>query len=190
MRRVLESGMAILKVARLGHPILRQVAEPVPPGEIRSPAIQRLIDDMIETMREYDGAGLAATQVHTLKQIAVIEVLGNPRYPDAPEIPLTVLVNPVVTPLGEEREEGWEGCLSIPDMRGLVPRYRAVRLECFDREARRVDLVAKDFFARVVQHETDHLNGLVYLDRMRDLRTLAHVAEWEKHWLGKREQRD
>ena len=124
---------------------------------------------MVETMREYDGAGLAAPQVHDAQQIAVIEVDGNPRYPDAPGIPLTVLINPVVTPLTEEMEEGWEGCLSVPDMRGMVPRYTAVRLQCYDREGERIDLVAKDFFARVIQHETDHLNGIVYLDRMRDL---------------------
>src|SRR3972149_3308223 len=111
--------MAILKVARLGHPVLRKVAAPVPVSEIRLPETQRLIDDMIETMREHNGAGLAATQVHTLKQIAVIEVLSNPRYPDAPQIPLTVIVNPIVTPLTDAMEEGWEGCLSIPDLRGL-----------------------------------------------------------------------
>src|SRR5215471_18322216 len=132
--------MAILKVARLGHPVLRQVAEPLPLGEIRSPETQRLIDDMIETMREYDGAGLAANQVHTLRQIAVIEVQANPRYPEAPQIPLTVVINPVVTPLTEEMEEGWEGCLSVPDMRGMVPRVTAVRLQCYDREANPVDL--------------------------------------------------
>ncbi len=182
--------MAILKVARLGHPVLRRRAEPVPADEVRAPEIQRLIDDMIETMREYDGAGLAATQVHTLKQVAVIEVLGNPRYPDAPQVPLTVVINPVVTPLTEEMEEGWEGCLSVPDMRGVVPRHTAVRLQCLDREGQRVDLTAKEFFARVIQHETDHLNGIVYLDRMRDLSTLSHVAEWNKHWLGIREQND
>ena len=182
--------MAILKVARLGHPVLRQVAAPVDPRSIRSPQVQRLIDDMIETMREYDGAGLAATQVHTPQQIAVIEVLGNPRYPDAPLVPLTVLINPVITPLTDEKEEGWEGCLSVPDMRGMVPRYTAVRLQCLDREGQVVDLVAKDFFARVTQHETDHLNGTVYLDRMRDLSTLTHIAEWNKHWLGIREQAD
>src|SRR5438093_12183146 len=182
--------MAILKVARLGHPVLRQVAKPVPRDEFGSPEIQRLIDDMVETMREYDGAGLAANQVHTLKQIAVIEVLENERYPDAPQVPLTVVINPVVTPLSEELEEGWEGCLSVPDMRGLVPRHTAVRLQCLDREGRPLDLIAKDFFARVIQHETDHLNGFVYLDRMRDLSTLTHIAEWNKHWLGLREQSD
>src|SRR2546425_2951814 len=182
--------MAILKVARLGHPVLRQPAEPVPLGELRAPETQRLIDDMIETMREYDGAGLAANQVHTLEQICVIEVLGNPRYPEAPHVPLTVVINPVVTPLTEEIEEGWEGCLSVPDMRGRVPRFTAVRLECRDRLGDKVDLIAKDFFARVIQHETDHLNGIVYVDRMRDLRTLSHIAEWNKHWLGIREQND
>src|SRR5919108_174272 len=145
--------MAILKVARLGHPVLRQPASPVRPASVRSAEIQRLIDDMIETMREYDGAGLAANQVHTLKRIAVIEVLGNPRYPDAPHVPLMVLINPVVTPLTEEMEEGWEGCLSVPDMRGRVPRFTAVRLECRDRLGDRVDVIAKDFFARVIQHE-------------------------------------
>jgi peptide deformylase len=182
--------MAILKVARLGHPVLRQPARPVPLDEIGTVETQRLIDDMIETMREYDGAGLAANQVHTLRQIAVIEVQANPRYPEAPKIPFTVLINPEVTPLTEEMEDGWEGCLSVPDMRGRVPRYTAVRLTCYDREAQPIDLVAKDFFARVIQHETDHLFGTVYLDRMRDLATLSHIAEWNRYWLGLREQGD
>ena len=182
--------MAILKVARLGHPVLREVAKPVDPRALRTPQFQRFVDDMIETMREYDGAGLAANQVHTLLQVAVIEVLGNPRYPDVPAVPLMVLINPVVTPLTDETEEGWEGCLSVPDMRGMVPRFTAARLQCLDREGQPVDVVAKDFFARVCQHETDHLNGLVYLDRMRSLATLSHIAEWNKHWLGNREQAD
>jgi peptide deformylase len=182
--------MAILKVARLGHPILREMASPVAYEHVRSPEIQRFIDDMVETMREYDGAGLAAPQVHTLLQIAVIEVEGNPRYPDAPSIPLMVLVNPVVTPLTEEMEDGWEGCLSVPDMRGMVPRYTAVRLQCLDRAGQPVDLVAKEFFARVIQHETDHLKGIVYVDRMRDLSTLSHIAEWKRYWLGVKEQAD
>ncbi|HUG37444.1 MAG TPA: peptide deformylase [Candidatus Limnocylindrales bacterium] len=182
--------MAILKVARLGHPVLRQLAEPVPVGEIRSKDTQRLIDDMIETMHEYNGAGLAAPQVHVLKQICVIEVDGNPRYPDAPGIPLTVLINPRITPLTEEMEEGWEGCLSVPDMRGMVPRYTTVRLEGHGRDGERIEVVAKEFFARVIQHETDHLHGTVYLDRMRDFSTLTHLAEWNKYWLGVSEQDD
>ena len=182
--------MAILKVARLGHPALRKVAAPVPVSEIRLPETQRLIDDMIETMREHNGAGLSATQVHTLKQIAVIEVLSNPRYPDAPQIPLTVIVNPIVTPLTDAAEEGWEGCLSIPDMRGMVPRHTEVRLQACDRAGGPMDLIAKDFFARVIQHESDHLNGIVYLDRMKNLDTLTHLAEWSKYWLGVTEQDD
>ncbi|PYM29371.1 MAG: peptide deformylase [Candidatus Rokuibacteriota bacterium] len=182
--------MAILKVARLGHPVLRQQAEPVAPADIRSAHVQQLIDDMIETMHEYDGAGLAANQVHVPRRIAVIEVGKNPRYPDASEIPLTVVINPVVTPLTEETEDGWEGCLSVPDMRGVVPRFTGVRLECLDREGKAVDLVAKEFFARVLQHETDHLNGIVYVDRIRDMRTFSHIAEWQRYWLGIREQSD
>src|SRR6266567_2901342 len=182
--------MAILKVARLGHPVLRQQALPVSVEEIRSPDVQRLIDDMVETMREYNGAGLAANQVHVPKQICVIEVNGNPRYPDAPTIPLTVLINPVVTPLAAEMEEGWEGCLSIPDMRGVVPRHAAVRLEAYDRTGEKLSAVAKEFFARVVQHETDHLNGIVYVDRMKDLSTLTHLAEWQRYSLGMTEQAD
>src|SRR5262249_28887395 len=173
-----------------GHPVLREPARPLSPEQIRAAETQQFIDDMIETMREYDGAGLAANQVHTLLQIAVIEVRANPRYPDAPEIPLTVVVTPVVTLLTDEMEDGWEGCLSVPDMRGMVPRYTAVRLEYHDRAGERQDIVAKDFFARVIQHETDHLNGYVYLDRMRDLSTLSHIAEWQRYWLGVREPQD
>jgi peptide deformylase len=182
--------MAILKVARLGHPVLRQQAKPLTLDEIRSPETQRLIDDMVETMREYDGAGLAANQVHTLKQICVIEVLGNPRYPDAPHIPLTVLINPIVTPVTEVIEEGWVGCVSVPDLRGLVRRFSAVRLECRDRAGEKVDLVAKEFFARVIQHETDHLNAIVYVDRIQDLSSLSYIAEWQRYALGIREQKD
>ena len=182
--------MAILKVARLGHPVLRRKALPVPVDEIRATETQRLIDDMVETMREYSGAGLAAPQVHVLKQICVIEVNENPRYPDAPIIPLTVLINPVLTPMTEETEDGWEGCLSVPDMRGMVPRYTSVRLDAHDREGRQIEGEAKEFFARVIQHETDHLHGVVYLDRMRDFSTLTHLAEWNRYWLGNQEQDD
>ena len=157
---------------------------------LRDPGVQRFIDDMVETMREYNGAGLAANQVHTPVQIAVLEVHGNPRYPDAPAIPLTVLINPVVTLLGAEREEGWEGCLSIPDMRGMVPRHVALRLDAYDRTGERWSVVAKEFFARVIQRETDHLNGFLYVDRMKDLSTLTHLAEWSKYWLGSTEQDD
>jgi peptide deformylase len=118
------------------------------------------------------------------KQVAVIEVAGNPRYPEASEVPLTVIVNPGVSPVGPETEDGWEGCLSIPDLRGVVPRYTAIRLQALDRHGEPMDLTARGFFARVVQHESDHLNGMVYLDRMKDFATLAHLAEWNRYWLG------
>jgi peptide deformylase len=174
--------MAILKVARLGHPVLRGVAEPVPLGELARPEMQRFIDDMVETMHEYEGVGLAAPQVHVSRQLAVLEVESHPRYPDMARIPLTVIVNPVLTPVGEEIGSDWEGCLSIPDFRGMTPRYTTVRLEAYGRRGERIELVAKDFFARVLQHETDHLKGRMYIDRMRDLTTLAHMHEWMRYW--------
>ncbi len=173
--------MAILKVARLGHPVLRRVADPVPVAAITRPETQRLIDDMVETMHEYDGVGLAAPQVHVSLRLAVLEVESHPRYPDMPRIPLMVIVNPVLTPVGEETVPDWEGCLSIPDFRGVTPRFAAVRLEALDRKGERIELLAKDFFARVLQHETDHLEGTVYLDRMRDLATLSHLHEWTRY---------
>lgn len=175
--------MSILKVSRLGHPVLRKVAEHVPLHELKSPAMQKFIDDMIETMKEYDGVGLAADQVHESKQIAVLEVADNPRYPNKPEVPLTVLVNPSFTPLSEEMEEDWEGCLSIPDLRGRVPRYKSIRVRALDRNGKDLDFVASDFHARVIQHEIDHLNGKVYLDRMRDFSTLTFLREFARFWL-------
>ena len=174
--------MAILKVARLGHPVLRRVAEPVPLREIARPEIQRLIDDMIETMHEYVGVGLAAPQVHVGMQIAVLECESHPRYPEMARIPLMTIINPVLSPVGEATVSDWEGCLSIPDFRGVTPRYAAVRLEAYGRKGERIELVATDFFARVLQHETDHLDGKVYVDRMRDLTTLSHLQEWMRYW--------
>jgi peptide deformylase len=175
--------MSILKVARLGHPVLRKVTENVSQPELQSPALQKFIDDMIETMKEYDGVGLAADQVHESKQIAVLEVADNPRYPDKPRVPLTVLVNPTITPLSEDMEEDWEGCLSIPDLRGMVPRYKSVRVQALDRDGKAVDFVADEFHARVIQHEFDHLNGKVYLDRMRDFSTLTFLQELARYWM-------
>jgi peptide deformylase len=179
--------VAILKVARLGHPVLRRVAEPVPRAEISRPEIQRFIDDMVDTMREYVGVGLAAPQVHVSRQIAVLECEAHPRHPDMPPIPLLVVINPVLTPVSEETAADWEGCLSIPDFRGVTPRHTAVRLEAYGRKGERIELVAKDFFARVLQHETDHLQGKVYLDRMGDLATLCHLQEWSRYWLERGE---
>jgi peptide deformylase len=175
--------MSILKVTRLGHPVLRKVTENVPLQELEAPAMQKFIDDMIETMKEYDGVGLAADQVHESKQIAVLEVADNPRYPDKAKVPLTVLVNPRITPLSEETEDDWEGCLSIPDLRGMVPRYKSIRVQALDRQGKDIDFVANDFHARVIQHEFDHLNGKVYLDRMRDFSTLTFLQELSRYWL-------
>lgn len=173
--------MAILKVARMGHPVLRRVAEPVPPEAILSPSVQSLVDDLIETMVEYDGAGLAAPQVHVSRQVVVFGVDENPRYPDAPSIPLTVLINPIVSAATEEMAEDWEGCLSVPGLRGRVPRYTRVRVQAYGRDGRPIDLVASDFHARVIQHESDHLFGRLYLDRMRSMASLAFVEEWARY---------
>jgi peptide deformylase len=173
--------MAILKVARLGNPVLRTAAAPVPPEGIGAPAIQRFIDDLIETMIEYDGAGLAAPQVHVSQQIVVFQVEANPRYPDAEAIPLTVLINPKITPLTQHVEEDWEGCLSLPDLRGKVPRYTQVRVEAYDRKGKKLNYVAKDFHARVAQHECDHLLGTVFLDRMKSMESLSFVGEFLRY---------
>ena len=173
--------MAILKVAHLGNPILRKVAEPVSPEAIGSPDIQRFIDDLIETMVEYDGAGLAAPQVHVSKQIVAFQVEDNPRYPEAEGIPLTVLINPKITPLSKHTDEDWEGCLSVPDLRGKVPRYTLVRIEAYDRAGKKLNYTAKDFHARVVQHECDHLIGKVFLDRMRSMESLTFLREFARY---------
>ncbi|MBM4263364.1 MAG: peptide deformylase [Deltaproteobacteria bacterium] len=175
--------MSILKVTRLGHPVLRTVTKNLTAKEIQSPAMQKFIDDMVETMKEYDGVGLAADQVHESKQVCVLEVADNPRYPNKSKVPLTVLINPKITPIGEETEEDWEGCLSIPDLRGRVPRHKSIHVQALDRNGKSVDFVAHDFHARVIQHEYDHLNGRVYLDRMNDFSTLTFLQEFGRYWL-------
>jgi peptide deformylase len=175
--------MAVLKVAHLGHPILRRIAEPIPPEGIGAPAVQQLIDDMLETMEDHDGAGLAAPQVHVSSRLVIYGVRSNPRYPDVDEIPLTVLINPVVTPLGEEQVEDFEGCLSVPDLRGQVPRWTRVRVEAYGRDGRRLRFTVEDWHARVVQHECDHLDGKVYLDRMRSMETLTFLPEFHRYWV-------
>jgi peptide deformylase len=175
--------MSILKVARLGHPVLRQTAAELSKSELLSQPMQHLIDDMIETMKEYDGVGLAADQVLVSKQLAVLEVSENPRYPNKPQVPLTVLINPKITALSDEMEEDWEGCLSIPDLRGRVPRHKRIRVVAWDRAGAAVDFVAEGFHARVIQHEFDHLNGRVYLDRMRDMNSLAFLREFARYSL-------
>jgi peptide deformylase len=179
----------ILKVARLGHPAIRTPARTVDPAMIKAPEFQRLLDDMVDTMREYSGVGLAAPQVHLSIQVAVLEVSHHPRYPDMPEVPLTYLINPQVTLLDSALIEDWEGCLSIPEMRGLVPRHKQLRVIALGRQAEQLDFVAGDFHARVIQHETDHLKGEVYLDRMQHLRSLSHLTEWQRFVLEPAQKR-
>jgi peptide deformylase len=175
--------MSILKTSKLGNPVLRQQAKEVNPSELKSPVMQKLIDDMIETMHEYDGVGLAAPQVHESLQMAVIEVDKSKRYPEAPDIPLLVLVNPVIIKKSETVQNGWEGCLSVEGFRGIVPRSKTVEIRYLDRQGKKRQLDADDFLAVVIQHELDHLAGKVFLDRMPDLATLTHLKEFERYWL-------
>jgi peptide deformylase len=170
--------MSILKVCHLGHPVLRMESRRVSPESLARASTQKLIDDMLETMVEYYGVGLAAPQVHESLAIAVVESHG-PRG----TIPMSVLVNPEMTVLDDELIEDWEGCLSIPDFRGRVPRWRKLRVDALDRKGKKIKITAEGFFARVIQHEFDHLMGKVYLDRMPDLRTLTHLPEFQRYWL-------
>ncbi len=172
--------MAILKVTRLGHPALRKPSEAIPKETIASPDLQQFIDNMIETMHEYEGVGIAAPQVHVSKQVAVIEATGDARSDKS--IPLTVLINPRILAASKDLVEDWEGCLSVNDLRGRVPRAQWLDVEAFNRKGERVKFHAEGFFARVIQHECDHLAGKVFLDRMPTLATLAHLREFSRFW--------
>ena len=169
--------MSILKVARLGHPVIRTPARRVDPSELADSAVQRLIDDMFETMREYQGVGLAAPQVHMGIRLFVAGV----DDPDA-GMPPVVMVNPEISPIGEATEDDWEGCLSIPDMRGRVQRRAEIRVCSLDRHGREHTMTASGFPARVIQHETDHLDGVLFLDRMSSLDSLTYLAEYDRYW--------
>lgn len=159
--------MAVLEILRMGHPLLRTIAKPV--TEFNTPGLHRLIADMRETMLANNGAGLAAPQVGVGLRVVIFEVTHNPRYPHVAPIPETVLINPVLTPQGAETDAGWEGCLSLPGLRGLVPRYRALRYTGYDQWGNLVERDVRDFHARVVQHEVDHLDGILYPQRMTDM---------------------
>jgi len=175
-------------IVRLGHPALRIPARSIAPELVGTPEIQALIDDMIESMREAHGVGLAAPQVGEELQLFVYEA-NTPPDREQP-IPLQVVVNPMITPQSGELVYDWEGCLSIPDLRGLVPRHPAVRVQGLDRAGRPVAYVVDGFEARIVQHEFDHLNAVVFLDRMRDLRSLSFIDEWERYMSGEGEELD
>jgi len=183
--------MAILKVARLGHPVLRAKASAVPAAEIASARIQTLIDDMFETMSEYQGIGLAAPQVHESLRLFVAGVrrgeVVTPMTDDV-EMPFVALINPEILPVGEDKESSWEGCLSIPDIRGKVERPRAVRVRALDRSGRRIELVAHGLPARVIQHENDHLDGVLFFDRMATFETLTFMDEFKRYWAKDEEE--
>lgn len=162
--------MAIQPVLRMGHPLLRQTAAAV---ERFDAALAALVSDMDETMRSLQGAGIAAPQIGVSLRVVIFELQENPRYPQVAPVPYTVLVNPELTPLGSEQEEGWEGCLSVPGMRGLVPRFRRLRYRGFDLHGEPIDRTVEGFHARVVQHEVDHLDGILYPQRVQDLRNFG-----------------
>jgi peptide deformylase len=159
--------MSVRDVLRMGHPVLRERAKPV--ESFGTPELRELLQDMKDTMAARNGAGLAAPQIGVSQRVVIFGVAGNPRYPDAEEVPFTVLVNPKIVLLSREVENGWEGCLSVPGMRGVVPRYTKLRYTGFDIEGNPMDRVAEGFHARVVQHECDHLDGILYPQRMTDL---------------------
>jgi peptide deformylase len=169
--------MSILKVARMGHPVLRERAKALDKSALRQPLVQKLIDDMIDTMHEYHGVGLAAPQIHEGVRLFV-GLLDDEPGPDSEAI---ALVNPEIVPQGEARQEGWEGCLSIPDIRGMVPRYTDILVKALDRDGKAIELRLKNFAARIAQHETDHLDGVLFFDRMTSMQSLTYLEEYSRY---------
>ncbi len=165
--------MAIQKVLKMGDPILLQVAAPV--ANFDSPELHELLSDMRDTMAALSGAGIAAPQIGVSQQVVIFGIDHNPRYPDAEAVPFTVLINPTLEFIGDELEDGWEGCLSVPGMRGMVPRYKQLRYRGFDEKGQAIDRTVNDFHARVVQHECDHLIGMLYPMRIKDFRNFGFV---------------
>ena len=179
--------MSILKVARMGHPVLRARAKPLEPADIKSAGVQQLIDDMFETMQEYQGVGLAAPQVHESLRLFVAGLAPNLDDEEDDEeeeerVPLMALINPEIAIVGDDTADEWEGCLSIPDIRGRVTRAREIKVKAYDRRGRRIEINARGFTARVIQHETDHLDGVLFFDRMASLETLTFLEEFGKYW--------
>lgn len=172
--------MSILKVARMGHPVLRTKTKALDKSTLRTPMMQKLIDDMIETMNEYHGVGLAAPQVHEGLRLFVAAL--DMERGEEPSEPIAI-INPEITPVGTEMREDWEGCLSIPDIRGKVPRHVEIRVKGFDRDGERLELRARGFSARIIQHETDHLDGILFFDRMKGFETLTFLDEYSRYWV-------
>jgi len=169
--------MSILKVARMGHPVLRERARPIDKAEIKDPFFQKLIDDMIETMHEYHGVGLAAPQVHEGLRLFVALLDDDPDSKGE----AIAIINPEIVPNASDTREGWEGCLSIPDIRGMVPRFTDITVLALDRLGKKIELKLKEFPARVAQHETDHLDGVLFFDRMTSMQTLTYLEEYSKY---------
>ena len=165
----------IREILRMGDPRLLRVAPPVPPAMVGSAELEALIADMFDTMREAGGVGLAAPQIGVELQLVIFGFERSERYPEAPEVPRTILLNPTITPLSDEQEEGWEGCLSVPGLRGAVPRWKRIRYTGIDAAGGPIDRVAEDFHARVVQHECDHLIGRLYPSRIVDFTKFGYT---------------
>lgn len=172
--------MAIRKIATLGHPVLREVARPLTRDELGTAKVQSFIDDLVETMHDANGAGLAANQVYEPIRICAIEVRNNPRYPYKPNFPLTILVNPRVAPSTDDTFLNYEGCLSVPNLRGEVRRFAGVTVSAWDRHGNDIALEIKGITAGTFQHEVDHLDGKVFVDRVEDTRSLATWADFER----------
>ncbi len=176
--------MTLRKIAHLGHPILRQTARTLTRDELLAPETQRFIDDLVETMRDANGAGLAAPQVYESVMICALEVKKNPRYPYKPDIPLTIAVNPVIELLTDERFDNYEGCLSVPNFRGLVPRATEIKVSYLDRHGNAVAHEVRGLTAGTWQHEVDHLFGKVFVDRVVDLTSFCTWAEFERYQMA------
>jgi peptide deformylase len=170
--------MAILKIARMGHPALREIAAPV--ADPTAPEIRRLIADMVETLADAGGVGLAATQVHVPLRLLIFHVPAS-RSGTGADMPLRAIINPVLTPLSDETVTGWEGCLSVPGLRGTVPRYNKLRLTALTADGAPIDEILEGFPARVLQHEADHLDGVLYPARVEDFRTFGYNEELDRY---------
>ena len=165
--------MATREILKMGHPTLLEVAKPV--EKFNTPELDSIIEDMIDTMKENDGAGLAAPQIGLGVQVVIFGFDSNERYPEADQVPFTVLINPVITPIGDEEEDGWEGCLSVPGLMGVVPRFKKIRYQGKDQHGNDIDREVDGFHARVVQHECDHLVGKLYPMRIRDFSQFGYL---------------
>jgi len=182
--------MAVRKIVRMGHPVLRQPAEPLTPEQLASPETRRLIVDMIDTLHDYGGIGLAAPQIGEPVRLAIVEIPeSGSRYGEVPGMPLTIFVNPTITVLDPATKGFWEGCLSVPGLRGFVERPQSIRVDSIDLEGNAMSLELSGFLATVFQHEFDHLDGKLYLDRLSDTRLLAFEEEFMRY-LAPRESTD